>query len=390
MSESKKLIIEEGVESKLTKIERAKQEWESTVDSLSQLVCLLDQQGRIMRANRTVERWELASVAKVKGMQLHELFHPHCTNRNCAMASELSQLWQTVVGGQSVEVEAENWLPRWTFEVQIRPISTETVWQDKAVESFAVVVIQDITERRRMEQEREKLIEDLEAFAHSVAHDLRDPLFQMIGFAELLKNNLPAMSAQEIQDFAGVITTSGHKMGRIIDELLLLAGVRRQEVEVEPLDMDVIVTEAQDRLTNLIEQHHARINFPERWPTVLGYGPWIEEVWVNYLSNAIRYGGRPPQVEIDAVRQPNGMVRFRVKDNGLGLKPEEQAKLFTPFTKLSQAQTKGHGLGLSITRRIVEKMGGEVGVESAGVPGQGSIFSFTLRIPNEGNGDHSA
>jgi signal transduction histidine kinase len=101
-------------------------------------------------------------------------------------------------------------------------------------------------------------------------------------------------------------------------------------------------------------------------------------VWVNYLSNALKYGGQPPQIELGAAEKSDGMVRFWVRDNGPGLRLDEQARLFTPFTKLSQAQTKGHGLGLSIVRRIVIKLGGEVGVESAGVAGQGCVFSFTL------------
>jgi len=108
----------------------------------------------------------------------------------------------------------------------------------------------------------------------------------------------------------------------------------------------------------------------------LGHAEWIVEVWANYLSNSIKYGGQPPRVKLGAEVQPNGMVRFWVRDNGPGLSPEEQARLFTPFTRLDQVRAKGHGLGLSIVRRIVEKLGGQVGVESQ--IGQGSSFFFTL------------
>ena len=109
----------------------------------------------------------------------------------------------------------------------------------------------------------------------------------------------------------------------------------------------------------------------------MGYGPWVEEVWVNYVENALKYGGRPPHVELGAERV-NSVSRFWVRDNGRGPAPEEQGCLFRPFTRLDQAHIQGHGLGLSIVRHIVERLGGQVGVESAGVPGQGSIFSFTL------------
>ncbi len=234
----------------------------------------------------------------------------------------------------------------------------------------------DITERKQAEIEREKLIEDLDAFAHTVAHDLKAPLSLIVGFAEVLLEDYTAMPAEEREEFLRTIVQVGRKMSNIVDELLLLASVRSAEVEMEPLDMAAIVAEAQQRLTYLIAERQAQIILPEHWPVALGYGPWVEEVWVNYLSNAIKYGGQPPRIELGATVQPDGMVRFWVRDNGPGLTPEEQARLFTPFTRLDQLRVTGHGLGLSIVRRIVEKLGGEVGVTSE--VGQGSTFSFTL------------
>jgi two-component system sensor histidine kinase/response regulator len=174
------------------------------------------------------------------------------------------------------------------------------------------------------------------------------------------------------------IVRNGRTMNNIIDELLLLAGVRKTEVQVAPLDMASVVSQAQQRLAYMIQQYRAEITLPDSWPVALGHGPWVEEVWVNYLSNACKYGGRPPRVELGGAMQANGMVRFWVRDNGAGLTPEEQARLFVPFTRFNQVRVKGHGLGLSIVRWIVEKLGGQVGVESDGVLGRGSVFYFTL------------
>jgi len=137
---------------------------------------------------------------------------------------------------------------------------------------------------------------------------------------------------------------------------------------------------AQRRLAGMIKENQAEIILQEAsaWPVALGYGPWVEQIWVNYLSNAIKYGGRPPCVEMGATQQPDNMIRFWVHDNGNGLSLDEQAQLFTPFTRLGQVRAQGYGLGLSIVRRIVEKLGGQVGIESDGVPGHGSVFFFTL------------
>ncbi|HSD82802.1 MAG TPA: HAMP domain-containing sensor histidine kinase, partial [Anaerolineae bacterium] len=115
------------------------------------------------------------------------------------------------------------------------------------------------------------------------------------------------------------------------------------------------------------------------WPTVLGYSPWVEEVWVNYLSNAIKYGGLPPaapRVELGFNKRPDHFIRFWVRDHGPGIPLEEQADLFVAFGEHTKVRATGHGLGLSIVRMIVEKMGGQVGVEST--LGQGSTFYFTL------------
>jgi signal transduction histidine kinase/ActR/RegA family two-component response regulator len=217
--------------------------------------------------------------------------------------------------------------------------------------------------------------EELDAFAHTVAHDLKNPLSQAIGFATILSKDFEDIPPDELRQYLHFIALSTQKMENIINELLLLAGVRKTEVERKPLEMATIVGEALQRLAYLIEQNQAEIAVPDNWPAALGHGPWVEEVWANFLSNAVRYGGKPPRVELGA-DTTDGQVRFWVRDNGEGLAPEDQAKLFTPFTQLSQVQTQGHGLGLSIVRRIVEKLGGQVGVESE--VGAGSLFYFSL------------
>ena len=219
--------------------------------------------------------------------------------------------------------------------------------------------------------------EELDAFAHTVAHDLKNPLTSLVGFSSMLQRHYAEMSDEKKSRYLNVVAQNGHRMTNIIEELLLLASVRKiKEVKMAPLDTAPIVAETQGRLAYLIEEYQAEIVLPESWPIASGYGPWIEEVWTNYLSNAIKYGGRPPRVELGATEQADGFVRFWVRDNGPGLAPEEQARLFTPFTRLHQVHAKGHGLGLSIVQRIMEKLGGQVGVESQ--VGQGCMFFFAL------------
>lgn len=217
---------------------------------------------------------------------------------------------------------------------------------------------------------------ELDAFSHTVAHDLQGPLANLLGYTSVLQEGWSDLSPEQLTEILQTIARAARKMSSIIDELLLLASVRKEEAQSVPLEMGQIIGEVQRRLDYMLKEYGAELTLPDSWPVALGYAPWVEEVWANYLSNAIKYGGQPPRLEVGATPQADGLVRFWVRDNGAGLILAEQSDLFTPFTKLSQVRAKGHGLGLSIVQRIVEKLGGQVGVESQ--VGQGSLFYFTL------------
>ena len=341
---------------------------EVVIESISDGVVVLDEQDRIVGLNPAGQRMLDYAASDAIG-RLVERVWPD---------------WPDLIGsygdraGVSEEVVLGKGGARRVYDVRLSPISD---WRGRL--TSRVVVLRDITERERVEEalrqrtaELQALNEELDAFAHTVAHDLQNPLGLVIGFAETLEQDHATMPDEELGRYLHTIARNVRRVSSIVDELLLLSEVPKMEVQARPLDMARIVAEAQRRLTHMIEEYQAEIISHETWPVALGYGPWIEGVWVSYLSNAIKYGGRPPRVELGATVQPDGMVRFWVRDDGLGLTPEEQARLFIPFTRLNQVRAKGHGLGLSIARRIVEKLGGQVGVESE--VGQGSVFSFTL------------
>ena len=223
---------------------------------------------------------------------------------------------------------------------------------------------------------------ELDAYAHTVAHDLKHPLSLIVGYADVLLTEEGTIPQEILQVCARGIARTARKMSSVIDELLLMAEVRKADVKMQPVDMTSVVNAARERLRPIIEQTQAEISLPDTWPTALGHEPWVEQVWVNYLSNALKYGGEPPRIELGTDAGPdadstNGHVRFWVRDNGSGLTEKEQEQLFAPFTRLDDRRAGGHGLGLSIARRIVEKLDGQVGVESQ--EGEGTTFHFTLR-----------
>lgn len=232
--------------------------------------------------------------------------------------------------------------------------------------------------------EKEQLIRDLNSFAETVAHDLKTPLTTIMGFATMLADQKVQLPPAQQKEALQTIVKTSLKMNNIIQELMLLSAVRQATVRIGPIQMSSIVSQAKQRLWGILADGKAELVIPEAsaWPRVIGYAAWVEEIWINYISNAVKYGGTPPRVELgfdlDYKKSPSGrsMARFWVRDNGKGIAFADQSQLFTQFTRLDQMRAEGHGLGLSIVARILDKLGGEYGVESE--PGKGSLFFFTL------------
>lgn len=218
---------------------------------------------------------------------------------------------------------------------------------------------------------------DLEAYAHTVAHDLKIPLTTVVGLSGLLTQMRDKMSEQQLGESLHTIHRTSRKMAEIIDALLTLASLRSDRpVYPESLDTGKILSECLARLQPMIEQNNARIVQQANWPSAIGRADWIEAVWTNYISNAIKYGGKPARIELGAETRENGRVRFFVRDHGPGIARENYSRLFQAFSRLDPGSAEGHGIGLSIVARILNKLGGEAGAEPA--EGGGSLFWFEL------------
>lgn len=230
--------------------------------------------------------------------------------------------------------------------------------------------------RRQYAIELERRNTQLHIFARTVAHDLKMPLNAMVKFSDalLIEEHISDKTKEQVLYMA----EEGRNMINAIDAILFLAQMSEHTtVETHPLDMEKIITEVvEERLVYMIREFEADLTIPGCWPVAQGYAPWVAEVWANYLSNGLKYGDQPPKLELGATLQKDHTIRFWVRDNGPGLTVDAQKKLFTPFMRLHKDRAQGHGLGLPIVQQIIEKLGGQVGVESE--LGQGSLFYFTL------------
>lgn len=362
---------------------------DAVIDSMSDAMFALDNQARIVDLN--------PAALEVMRMKADDLLGQPAVQAFAPWHAMVEQFKHTLEVQTDIVADFDQ--QQRHFDLRIFPLRDR-----RGRLTGRLIVVRDITDRKATEvalrertAELEVLNEQLDAFAHTVAHDIKDPLSGVVSLSTLIVEYLEDLEPARLREYLDAITENTMRLASIVDALLLLASVRQLEaINTEPLDMGAIMANVQKRLAVLIAERQAVLILPKTWPTVHSYGPWIEEVWANYVSNAVKYGGAPPQIELgfsiidcrvsmpsadqaskSKIENPPSKIRFWVRDNGFGLSAEQQERLFTKFTRLRDAEP-GHGLGLSITRNIVEKLGGEVGVESE--VGQGSTFWFTLPV----------
>ena len=229
---------------------------------------------------------------------------------------------------------------------------------------------------KRLQMGLEERNRDLAAFDRSVAHDLRSPLTAILGIAQLMSFGEEHRSDENVD----TLTESANRMRSIIDSLLLFAQVGNAEAQIDPIPMRGLAEQVKRGLKHEIDARQAEVTVIDgEWPVALGHEPWVEQVWVNYVSNALKYGGEPPKIRLGWSDGRDGDLVFWVEDNGPGLTKEQCDMVFCEFKRLDVAKSEeGHGLGLSIVHRIIERLGGKVGLESE--PGTGSRFYFTLKV----------
>ncbi|NIP57030.1 MAG: hypothetical protein GWM92_17015 [Gemmatimonadetes bacterium] len=257
-------------------------------------------------------------------------------------------------------------------------------------------IVSDVTERREAQRalaarEREhralaarlqRANEELEAFAYSVSHDLRTPLRTMQGFAHALLQDHGDRMPDEALDYVRRILASGERAEELIRDLLAYSRLSFEELRLQPVALEGVVSEALARVREEVDAADAEIDVEGALPEVLGHTSTLVQVLVNLLANALKFvpAGRSPRVRVRGERRGDA-VRLWVEDNGDGIPREQHERIFRVFERRPEdAERPGTGIGLAIVRRGMERIGGSSGVESA--PGEGS--RFWLELPRAG------
>jgi two-component system, sensor histidine kinase and response regulator len=216
---------------------------------------------------------------------------------------------------------------------------------------------------------------ELEDFASIVAHDLRSPLLTISGYCQLIGEDCGERLDATARDYLGQIAAGAARMDRLIHDLLEYSRAGRSQQPLEPVDMQSVLTQATANLEAAIRQREARIEVGPM-PAVAGDQTQLVELFQNLIGNAVKFcRDETPRVRVSA-SPDTGWWHFAVQDNGIGIEQEHFERIFQTFQQIHGAEYAGTGIGLAICKKIVERHGGRIWLDSAA--GQGTTFYFTL------------
>jgi light-regulated signal transduction histidine kinase (bacteriophytochrome) len=227
--------------------------------------------------------------------------------------------------------------------------------------------------------ELEAINKEMESFSYSVSHDLRAPLRAITGFSRILASEYQEKLGEEGQRYLQMIIDNSNNMGQLIDDLLEFSKLGRKDLKVEKLNMTQTVKSIWAEQISLLPENSAELELDEM-PDVIADGAMLRQVWVNLISNALKFSSRQDKPLIKIGAQENGnAITYHIKDNGVGFDMKYYNKLFGVFQRLhSSADFEGTGVGLALSHRIINRHGGQIWAESA--PNVGTTFYFTIPI----------
>jgi signal transduction histidine kinase len=251
-----------------------------------------------------------------------------------------------------------------------------------------VGITRNITERRRAEAEREKLIADLavkndelERFTYTVSHDLKAPIITIRGFLGFLERDTLAGNVERVKADVSRVIEATDKMQRLLNELLELSRIGRLMDRPQPVAFEVIAREAVELVRGRLQARGVRVDIASDLPIVYGDRARLVQAVQNLMDNAAKFIGDQPNPRIEIGQRgvdADGKPVIFVKDNGIGIEPRFHQKVFGLFDKLDP-KSEGTGIGLALVKRIIEVHGGRIWVESKSA-GSGATFCFTLPV----------
>lgn len=278
------------------------------------------------------------------------------------------------------------WIPMYRFNAVVRlltgVVSLFTVYHLMRVlpQAFRQRTNLELeSEIRRREEAEEKLREanqSLQSFAYMASHDLQEPLRKISTYASMMVPNNTSGNTVSNQQYTEKIIQSAGRMRGLIESVMLLSSIQ-ERVELQPVDPKLALEQAIVDLELAIREKDAVINLPDSMPAVLGYQPYLSQLFLNLVNNALKFNASRPVITV-AVAQLDGQVEISITDNGIGIEERYLQSIFDAFERVpTNNGYKGSGIGLAICRRIMEVHKGIIDVESE--PGRGTTFRMQFK-----------
>lgn len=292
------------------------------------------------------------------------------------------QGFHRVLRGQEIDIFEARFLSSGSTYVPLESSARPLIQNGKVI--GVLHIARDISVRKQMEHERRRRSElersnrELEEFASICSHDLQEPLRQITSFTQLIKKRYSALLPGESNEYFDFIVTGTRRMSQLVNDLLNYSKLGAPDLQVAPMPMQEALDEAVKLLEPAIRKTHAAIKWSEM-PEVIGNHGKLVQVFQNLLNNAIKFRGeKTPEIHIEAACE-EGRCRFSVRDNGIGFDMSYADRIFQIFRRLhKQTDYPGTGVGLASCKKIIERHGGTIWVDSKS--GEGTVFYFTIPL----------
>jgi signal transduction histidine kinase len=375
-SETQQLIHELGVHQ--IQLEKTVSLLRGTLESTADGILVVNNEGKIESFNqRFIELWRIPeSIIASRDDNRALAFVLDQLKKPDEFLSKVRELYSDpdAESFDVLEFKDERFFERYSRPQKIGEKSVGRVW------SF-----RDITKRQQAEEALKKTADklarsnaDLKQFAYAASHDLREPLRSIAGFVKLLERRYKGKLDEKADEFIAYIIDGVKRMDMLIDDLLEYSRVEAKGKDFGPVNCSVALQEAVNNLHSAIEESGAELTY-DLLPTVIADASQLSRLFQNLISNAIKFRGNEPlKIRISAQQKGNKWI-FSVKDNGIGINPQFFERIFVIFQRLhTTREHEGTGLGLAICKKIVERHGGQIWVESE--QGKGSTFYFAIPV----------
>jgi len=351
------------------------------------LLCIADTDGRFLRLNPEWERTLGYSLSELEGSRFLDYVHPDDLEPTLAAVERLARGDAVIrfVNRYRTKDGGFRWVEWRSYPRDGLIYAAARDLTDRVEAEAEIRALNEGLERHVRERtlQLEAAVAELEAFSYSVSHDLRAPLRAINGYATILADDFSEGIGSEGRRYCDSIIASTRRMGQLIDDLLAFSRLGRTRLAMEAVDMAELASVAFGEITTERERGQVSLTVGDLAPAT-GDPVLLRQVWVNLLSNALKFteSVRQPRIDVDCRQEPHEIV-YSVRDNGAGFDMRHAGKLFQVFERLHGDEVEGSGIGLAIVRRAVEAHGGRVWGE--GEEGNGATFSFSLPAKTEAN-----